>query len=383
MYSGFNGQMHWFTGVVENRLDPLKLGRVQVRIHGIHSEDREVDISQGRGIPTEELPWAFVMQPTNSAAMDGIGCNPMLVEGSHVVGFSRDGKLFNDLIIIGSIGGMPDTPPDDDADGGKIGHMDVRTAGDISTSPRKYNKENNRDPSYSGQGIPQGRYPQEKFLNEPDINRLARGEKLDDTILEEKKTGEMRFSRNGDSDKDKRKRQTGIESVNGTWDEMASFYAAQYPYNHVYETESGHVFEFDDTPENERIHLYHRWGTYFEIGPNGEKQEKIVGDGFTIYMAGRKVYIEGDCDLTVKGNKNTLILEGNIETVLREGNYSVKNEGGNVEYEATDGDITIKAKNKMTLESKSYELRSPTIRLVGKVDIVGSGKINNKRIVTI
>ena len=31
---GFN----WWVGVVENRMDPLKLGRCQVRIFGYHTE---------------------------------------------------------------------------------------------------------------------------------------------------------------------------------------------------------------------------------------------------------------------------------------------------------------------------------------------------------
>ena len=37
-----------------------------------------------------------------------------------------------------------------------------------------------------------------------------------------------------------------------------------YPYNKVYESESGHAMEFDDTKDNERVHLYHRSGSYIE-----------------------------------------------------------------------------------------------------------------------
>ena len=39
---------------------------------------------------------------------------------------------------------------------------------------------------------------------------------------------------------------------------------AQYPYNHATYTESGHLFELDDTREFERVSLQHRLGTYFE-----------------------------------------------------------------------------------------------------------------------
>ena len=42
----------WFAGVVEDRQDPLKLGRVRVRCLGYHTDDRNV-------LPTEDLPWAF------------------------------------------------------------------------------------------------------------------------------------------------------------------------------------------------------------------------------------------------------------------------------------------------------------------------------------
>ena len=51
-----------------------------------------------------------------------------------------------------------------------------------------------------------------------------------------------------------------------------------YPFNKVTETESGHIVEFDDTPGAERIHIYHRSGSFFEFHPNGDKVDKIVRD---------------------------------------------------------------------------------------------------------
>ena len=51
-----NGQMYWFIGVVENRSDPEKMGRVKVRVYGIHTSNT-VDI------PNEDLPWANVLIP--------------------------------------------------------------------------------------------------------------------------------------------------------------------------------------------------------------------------------------------------------------------------------------------------------------------------------
>ena len=64
----------------------------------------------------------------------------------------------------------------------------------------------------------------------------------------------------------------------GAWSEPPSPYAAEYPYNHVYESESGHVKEFDDTAGAERIHERHTSGTGYEIGPAGTKVTKVVKD---------------------------------------------------------------------------------------------------------
>ena len=64
----------WFTGIVENaNNDPLKLGRVQVRIFGIHSDKLVEDNSTGEGIPTNKLPWAVPLMPVNGPSISGIG----------------------------------------------------------------------------------------------------------------------------------------------------------------------------------------------------------------------------------------------------------------------------------------------------------------------
>ena len=41
----------WFLGNVINITDPQKLGRIKVRIHGIHSDSKQ-------DIPDDKLPWA-------------------------------------------------------------------------------------------------------------------------------------------------------------------------------------------------------------------------------------------------------------------------------------------------------------------------------------
>ena len=92
--------MNLYTGVVENRLDPLKLGRCQVRIVGLHTEDKT-------SLPTEDLPWAYPMQPITSAGINGIGWTPTgPVHGSWVVLMFRDNDE-QQPIMLGTIGGIP------------------------------------------------------------------------------------------------------------------------------------------------------------------------------------------------------------------------------------------------------------------------------------
>jgi hypothetical protein len=72
------------------------------------------------------------------------------------------------------------------------------------------------------------------------------------------------------------------------------------------ESESGHVLEFDDSPEGERINLYHRKGTFIEIDPNGSQVNYIVGDGYYITENNGNIFIKGTCNLTVSGPMNIL-----------------------------------------------------------------------------
>ena len=75
----------WWIGVVEDRMDPEKSGRVRVRIYGYHTDEKEL-------LPTKDLPWAVPITPITSAAISGIGSAPLgPVEGTWVIGFFLDG----------------------------------------------------------------------------------------------------------------------------------------------------------------------------------------------------------------------------------------------------------------------------------------------------
>ena len=229
-----------FQGVVENRNDPEKLGRVKVRVLGYHSPNKNE-------LPTEDLPWCHPIQPITSAAMNGIGSTPLgPVEGTWVVGFFRDPE-HQQLYFFGTIGGVPQSPANPE-----IGFSD-----------------------------PNGTYPLPEFIGEPSTNRLARNDG-EETIVN--------------------KKIEGIETIlvpNGSFTfiplmEPVSEYDAQYPYNHVYQSESGHIFEVDDTPGAERISRNHRTGTFEEIHPNGERVMKIVNNNYTAVAGNDTLYVKGE-----------------------------------------------------------------------------------------
>ena len=92
----------WWQGVVEDRHDPLFLGRCKIRILGWHSEDKNDQ-------PTVGLPWAYPVAPITSASQTGVGTSPLgPVEGTWVVGFYRDGEAGQEPMFFGTIGGIPE-----------------------------------------------------------------------------------------------------------------------------------------------------------------------------------------------------------------------------------------------------------------------------------
>lgn len=90
---GFN----WWIGVVEDRMDPEKMGRLKVRIYGYHTDNKVI-------LPTKDLPWATPIQPITSAAISGIGLSPIgPIEGTWVIGFFLDGEDMQQPAVFGTI----------------------------------------------------------------------------------------------------------------------------------------------------------------------------------------------------------------------------------------------------------------------------------------
>lgn len=95
-YPFYGDQFRWFLGKVINNNDPDMLGRVQVRISGIHSNNQT-------DIPEHTLPWASVLNPGTEGGTSGIGKIPQILPGATVFGIFIDGKHSQVPLVLGSI----------------------------------------------------------------------------------------------------------------------------------------------------------------------------------------------------------------------------------------------------------------------------------------
>ena len=355
-FMGLDGFV-WFTGVVEDRQDPKKLGRVRVRVLGMHTEDLTK-------IPTTDLPWAHIMHPVTNPSMQGLGDTPtFLVEGSWVVGFFLDAVEKQQPLIIGSLPGYPQ---------------------DVADTSKGFND-------------PIGKYPSSSITHsdhstkESDVNRLARG-LASETHLSLKNRRVRRTTSVPTAGQPGLTNSQDFSTATkdgGKWSEPNPKSVAQgtnpypsslYPYNHVFESESGHIFEIDDTPDYERLYKEHMSGTFEEIHPHGTRVVKVVYDDYEIVARNKKIVINASkstaasgLDLTVNGavkqkitgdyildiggnfirrvGKNEIVKvgaggSGNMETEIL-GSYNINvNRNyiatiGNGANEATDGNLTV------------------------------------------
>jgi len=320
-FMGLDGFV-WFTGVVEDRNDPDKLGRVRVRCLGFHTEDLN-------DIPTKDLPWANVMAPTTNPSMQGLGQTPsFLVEGTWVVGFFADAKEKQQPIIIGSLPGIPDDTPDYTK-----GFSDPR-------SPYSEQPDYAGTPTYGPYPVDGEEYfmPSGHDLDESDTSRLAQGEASEShELLIARRTNRQTNIQTATQPYLSTVSDEAVQENRGSFDEphpkdidynledgndYGIYRSGLYPYNHVFESESGHLTEVDDTPGGERTFRSHSSGTYEEIVADGSKTVKVIGDNCEIIMGGSNVYIAGAVNLTIAGTVRHLI-KGDYHLEV-EGNYTQK-----------------------------------------------------------
>jgi hypothetical protein len=305
-FAGKNGFV-WWTGVVEDRQDPLKLGRCRVRCVGWHAEDKS-------HLPTNMLPWALPSYAPNQTQTYA----PK--DGDMVFGFFMDGENAQNPIMLGVFPKIPLK-----AANRQEPFSDCRTETQLVNSPRTPRSKQYRT---DGSGIvitekeKAELYPRE--LDEPTTNRIARNEPeyITKTYIQERKDNVVR----------------NIPTFNSQWTEPTTKYDAKYPFNNVVETESGHIVEFDDTPGKERIHQAHRNGSFQEWFPNGDKVEKITMSNYTIVMEDDHVYIMGKCNITVQGDAEIYVQKDAYAKV--DGNLKGQ-VGGNAEVNI-DGNVNVK-----------------------------------------
>tara|TARA_B100000475_G_scaffold190860_1_gene163360 strand:+ start:668 stop:2104 length:1437 start_codon:yes stop_codon:yes gene_type:complete len=330
----------WFVGVVEDRNDPDQIGRVRVRCLGFHSED----ITE---VPTIDLPWAHVMHPVTDASMHGLGNSPsFLVEGTWVIGFFRDAVEKQQPVIIGSLPGTPQSAADP-----QVGFNDPR-------SPESPQTEYLGLPLYGAYPVDGEFYTTKSGheVGEPDTSRLGRGRASEDhESLKSRRRNRLRGDPEivdptvgvDDNSEEVDQKGTGVPTATqpflsavsdqavqeerGFWEEPHPksiqkdenpYISAAYPFNHVFESEAGHIKEMDDSPGAERTFTQHSAGTFEEIHPDGSKVVKIVGDNYEIVVGKSQILIQGDVNITTLGTVRELI-KGDYHLEV-EGNYTQK-----------------------------------------------------------
>jgi len=321
-----------YYGVVESREDPKQLGRVRVRVLGIHTEDKVL-------LPTSDLPWATVL--TQNGANSGLGSSPSFyVEGTWVLVGFFDSDM-QEPYVIGGISGIPSEA--------------------VNTS--------------LGFNDPNGVYP--VAVNVSDVHENARGSL---TAAGPVARDSIRKTSIPSADFDGFTIPTvlfnlAVDNSNGsTFDEplvVEGTYNPTYPKNHVYNTEKGHLFEFDDTEGYSRIALTHSAGSYFEYSNDGTLVSHVVSRMFEIVSSDKSSLIEGDVIETIDGslklkiNKldesgNNYDIEigsgANMNIMIRSGSLNM-NVNGNVNLLSNDDvniscdNFRVDASNKVTISS--------------------------------
>jgi hypothetical protein len=283
-------------GIVEDNLDPLKLGRLKIRVFGVHTENRTDATDLLHILLTDDLPWAYPACPITNSSIDGVSDFSEILPGTKVFVFFLDQHKQNPFyfaVVPFVLDALPDFA------------------------------QGFSDPTES--------HPISDYLNESSISRLARGEKTSETIVQTKNDNVTSWNVDGNS-----------------IDEPDSGYAAVYPSNRVIETPGGIIIELDSTPNAERVHIYHPANTYTEIYPDGSKVEKTTGNKFDITLEDDNVYIGGDLTIKIDGNAS-IEVDGDTKLITN----------GDTELDAT-GDVDITTVGDVTVDCGTCSITADT-----------------------
>jgi len=346
------------------------------------------------------------MHPVTDPSMHGMGNSPsFLVEGSYVIGFFRDAQEKQQPIVIGSLPGTPESAADP-----KSGFSDPRGKNAVQDQYKG-------DPNYGPYPVDGVSYTMasDHQMGESDTSRLAQG-KSSETHNSLSTRRSIRLSGDPSSAAEDAIEFYGVPTATkpnlsavsdvaeaetrGFWEEphpkglsstAKPYKSAQYPYNHVHESESGHIHEIDDSPGAERLFAQHKSGTFEELHANGDKVVKVMGDNYEIIIGGSNVSISGNVNLTIEGTVREYI-KGNYHLEV-EGDYTQKiggnlrtkvgyKSGGNVEEEINGNHgYTIKGFVRgnvgplVEIDEDGNEVPSPAADGEGDVDINIVGKM--------
>lgn len=277
-------QLHY--GVVEDRNDPEMMGRVKVRVAGVHTQNKQE-------IPTEDLPWSMVMTPTTSPSISGVGVTPYMVEGTWVVCTFIDDYM-QDLLIMGTLPGKS---------------MEYRS-GSVGFSSPIGNYPRTTDQV----DLPAASRPTDA-ANHPTI--IARDNELVEDVIQAIPPRMPTVSPD-DVGQEPHERPTMSEQ-----DALSARKNDHYPLTYSEEYEGGHLVEYSNTPGEERHSYSHPTGTYYEINGAGDYTTKVVGDHNEWNKKDKNIFIKGDCNITVYGSMKhyvkgdyTLEVEGNYHQTI-------------------------------------------------------------------
>ncbi len=334
------GSSYWI-GVVEGRQDPLGLGRVQVRIFGVHSPSLQ-------DIPTADLPWAPIDQGLNGKTFS----TPK--ESDVVYGIWLDGSKQLPL-MQGVIPGLETNPPNTGE-----GFHDLRTDAQIALAPkvpvgRQYKTDGSgivitEANTANTQVLESLRHPNADELNQLSISGIGRYQNLANTVIAARKN-------NLDNNI--------LSANNFKWSEPYPAYNPEYPYDITTVTESGHVIEYDDTPGSERIHICHRTGSFIEWYPSGSKVEKVTRSNYQIVMADDYLHVMGKVAITVDGD---CLVRCNGDVILEAGGGLSANVAGDVDF-SVGGAFNIQAQSINLSALESATLLGDSVFVTGQAGV--------------
>ena len=118
---------------------------------------------------------------------------------------------------------------------------------------------------------------------------------------------------------------------------------ANYPLNKVYETETGHYKEWDDTEKNARIKEQHKSGTHYEIFEEGDRTTLVVRDERLVVSRDKYTVVVGNDEVSVTGNVK-INVTGNALIAVKE-------------------DVKVTSAVSIDLSAPSVTVRGDTIKL--------------------